>query len=193
MSAGPLNALLVGDGALTGRCFSSPGPGLFRGSTALPLTDASSVGPLKEGFDLVGRLKYFLRLGSCWRASRTRSSLIALSKVPDTSLFVGPGNGQFARGAGVIASFDVSGTNGFLGLPHFWHEGPHLSRWYSGCDLKGPEATISDSGAASCEIRSGEALLCAVGTVRGSVLNSCEVGDEDFTQFDLEASGRSRS
>lgn len=65
MSAGSLKELLVGDGALTGRCFSPRGPGLLGGSSALSLTDASSVGPLKEGLGLVGRLKYFLRLACC--------------------------------------------------------------------------------------------------------------------------------
>jgi hypothetical protein len=56
VSAGALNEFPAGEGALTGRCFFA------EGSTAWALTDASSVGPLNEGFDLVGRLKYFLRL-----------------------------------------------------------------------------------------------------------------------------------
>jgi hypothetical protein len=62
VSRRPLKELFVGEGALTGRGLSSLSAVFLRGSTSLPVTDASSVGPLKEGFDLVGRLKYFLRL-----------------------------------------------------------------------------------------------------------------------------------
>jgi hypothetical protein len=175
----------------------------LRGSTVLPVTDASSVGPLKEGFDLVGRLKYFLRLlrwsllgtaaGSGGGVSGPTACSTTFREMLGKAIsFPGPGNGQFAAGARLISSFDASDRNGFLGLPHFWHEGPHLSRRYSGFGFEGPAATISDAADASCETRSGDGLLWAFGTVRCSILTSGETGKVAFVRFDLKASTISR-
>jgi hypothetical protein len=151
---------------------------------------------------LEGRLKYFLRLlrwsllgtavGSAWGVSGTMAFSIAPPEVPGTISFPGPGNGQFAGGAGVVSSVDASGENGFRGLPHFWQEGPHFSRRYSSSGLERPVTAISDVADASCEIRSGDGLLWAFVTGRCSVFTSCEGGEFAVVQSDLEASIRSR-
>ena len=52
-----------------------------------------------------------------------------------------------AAGVRVISSFDSSGERGFLGLPHFWHEGPHVPRRNAGSRREGPATTISGTGA----------------------------------------------
>jgi hypothetical protein len=90
-------------------------------------------------------------------------------------------------GAGLVSPFDASGRNGFLGLPHFWQEGPHFSRRYPGFGFEGPATTISDSADASCETRSGDGFLSAFVTVRCSVLTSGEMGEVAFVRFDIEA------
>jgi hypothetical protein len=126
--------LLIGDGALTGRTFSTPGSWEVGRSTALPLMDASSIGPLNEGLGLglEGRLKYFLRLlrwsllctaaGSGEGPSDPTPFSGASSEVLGIGSSPGPGSGQ------LTSPFGSSSERGFLGLPHFWHEGPHFPR-----------------------------------------------------------------
>src|SRR5271163_3916792 len=106
--------------------------------------DASSIGPLNEGLGLglEGRLKYFLRLlrwsllctaaGSGRGPSGSTPFSGASSEVLGIGSFPGPGSGQLPAGVRVISSFDSSGERGFLGLPHFWHEGPHFPRRNAG-------------------------------------------------------------
>ena len=152
--------------------------------------DASSVGPLNEGLGLEGRLKYFLRLlrwsllGTAAGSGRGPSGSTPLSgassEVLGISSFPGPGRDQLAAGVHVISSFDSSGERGFLGLPHFWHEGPHVPRRNAGSRREGPATTISGTGATSCEIRSGDGLLWALVTTGCSVVTHGEVGKFGF-------------
>lgn len=98
--------------------------------------DASSIGPLNEGLGLglEGRLKYFLRLlrwsllGTAAGPGRGPSGSTPFSGASSEVL----GSGQLPAGVRVISSFDSSGERGFLGLPHFWHEGPHFPRRNAG-------------------------------------------------------------